>query len=59
MAEACANRTHQRQDHYRSAGFEVQDILTMKPYLKRFTEYQNSLSRKFTANLILKALLLP
>jgi hypothetical protein len=24
MAEACANRTHQRQDHYRSAGFEVQ-----------------------------------
>jgi hypothetical protein len=31
----------------------------MKPYLKRFTEYQNSLSRKFTANLILKALLLP
>jgi len=24
LAEACANRTHQRQDHYRSAGFEVQ-----------------------------------
>jgi len=25
MAEACANRTHQRQDHYRTTGFEVQD----------------------------------
>jgi hypothetical protein len=24
MAEACANRTHQRQDHYRTTGFEVQ-----------------------------------
>ena len=24
LAEACANRTHQRQDHYRSTGFEVQ-----------------------------------
>jgi len=24
LAEACENRTHQRQDRYRSTGFEVQ-----------------------------------
>ena len=35
MAEACANRTHQRQDHYRTTGFEVQCFIAPVPLYYR------------------------